>query len=396
MAGKLTLKAQEHRRIAGGHAWVFSNEIAEVEGADQPGDPVRVFSRKGDLLGSAYYNPHTLVAARLYARADKPLDAAFLRARLTEALLLRRKLYPARQAFRLVHSEGDSLPGLIVDVYGDVAVVQILTAGMERVREAILAELGALLAPRAIHERSDAAYRALEGLAPSEGPRFGEEPAPFQIIESDVRMGVDVTRGQKTGWFLDQFENRRRLRAMLPPGGRVLDCFCYVGGWALTALAAGANEAVGIDSSAWAIEQAEANAALNGWWERCRWVRGDVLERLHAWADAATGERFDLIVLDPPAFAKSKKHLATAVRAYRTINEAALRLLNPGGWLATLSCSHHVDPDLFRSIVAEAGARARRRLRVLTRLEQPADHPAVPAMPETTYLKGLLLQIEPY
>jgi len=395
MAGKLILKAQEHRRIVEGHLWVFSNEMAKVEGASTPGDPVRVYSRSGSLLGSAYYNPHTLVAARLYSHADEDLDAALISRRLTEALSLRRRLFPERPAFRLIHSEGDGLPGLIVDVYRDVAVVQILTAGMERVRPIVLEQLSGLLPFRAVYERSDPAYRALEGLAPSEGPLLGDAPGPFEIEEDGVRIVVDVVRGQKTGLFLDQYDNRRRFRSFLPHGARVLDCFCYVGGWAMAGLAAGAREVVGIDSSAWALEQAQANARLNGWADRCRWVRADAVETLRTWANESEPERFDAIVLDPPAFAKSKKHAAAAQRAYGGINAAAMRLLLPGGLLATCSCSHHIDATTFDGLVARAARETRRRCRILARFSQSPDHPAVPAMPETTYLKGLLLEVQP-
>jgi len=395
MAGRLTLKAQEHRRLMEGHLWVFSNEVAAVEGVEGPGDLVRVFARRGDLLGSAYYNPRTLVAARLYSRGDEDLDAALIGRRLAEALSVRKRLCGRREAFRLVHSEGDMLPGLIVDVYGDVAVVQVLTAGMERVRAIVLDRLKALLSFRTVYDRSDAAYRALEGLPPSEGPLAGDAPEPFEIRDDDVRMMVDVVRGQKTGLFLDQVENRRRFRAMLPSGARVLDCFCYVGGWAMAALAAGAREVVGVDSSAWALEQATANARLNGWSDRCRWVRADVMEVLRAWAAQSDLERFDAIVLDPPAFAKSKKHAAAAERAYWAINTAALRLLAPGGLLATCSCSHHIGAETFDGLIARATRDAGRRCRILARFGPSPDHPALPAMPETTYLKGLLLEVEP-
>jgi 23S rRNA (cytosine1962-C5)-methyltransferase len=395
MAGKLILKAQEHRRIVDGHLWAFSNEVAKVEGVEAPGDLVRVYSRRGDLIGSAYYNPRTLVAARLYSRADEDLDADLIGRRLNEALSVRRRLCREREAFRLIHSEGDGLPGLIVDVYCNVAVVQILTAGIERVRPILLDQLNNLLPLRAIYERSDAAYRALEGLAPSDGPLAGDAPEPFEIQEDGVRMIVDVVRGQKTGLFLDQYENRRRFGALLRHGARVLDCFCYVGGWTLAALAVGAREVVAVDSSAWALEQAQANARLNGWADHCRCVRGDVVDLLRMWAAQADLERFDAIVLDPPAFAKSKKHIASAERAYGAINAAAMRLLVPGGLLATCSCSHHIDVVKFDGLIARAARDAQRRCRILTRFNQSADHPAVPAMPETTYLKGLLLEVEP-
>jgi len=394
MAGRLLLKAQEHRRILEGHLWVFSNEVAKVEGVEAPGEVVRVCSRRGDLLGSAYYNPHTLVAARLYSRSDEDLDANLIRRRLAEALSLRQRVCHGREAFRLINSEGDGLPGLIADVYRDVVVVRILTAGIERVRPALVDCLKERLSPRAIYERSDATYRALEGLPPSEGPLFGEEPKPLEIKIEGVRLVVDIVHGQKTGLFLDQSENRRRFAALLLPDARVLDCFCYVGGWALAALAAGARAAVGIDSSARALEQAQANATLNGWAERSRWVRADVLDLLREWSSQKDLERFDAIVLDPPAFAKSKKHVAAAERAYLAINTAAMRLLAPGGLLATCSCSQHIDAVTFDAMVARAARDARRRCRILARLGHSSDHPAVPAMPETTYLKGLVLEVE--
>ncbi|MBM3334675.1 class I SAM-dependent methyltransferase, partial [Candidatus Sumerlaeota bacterium] len=252
-----------------------------------------------------------------------------------------------------------------------------------------------LLRPRAIYERSDSASRALEGLAPSVGSLLGEAPAPFEIQEDGVRIVVDVVNGQKTGLFLDQYENRRRFCALLPPGGRVLDCCCYVGAWALAAAARGARAVVGIDSSAWAIEQAEANSRLNGWADRLRSIRADVPEILRDWTAEPNFERFDAVVLDPPPFAKSKKHVAAARRAYVAVNSAAMRLLAAGGLLATFSCSQHIAATAFDEIVALAAQQANRRCRILARLDQPPDHPAVPAMPETTYLKGLIVEVEP-
>jgi 23S rRNA (cytosine1962-C5)-methyltransferase len=395
MAGRLSLKSQEHRRILDGHLWVFSNEVAKVEGVTHPGDLVRVHSRRGDLLGSAYYNPRTLVAARLYSRGDEDLDGDLIGRRLTEALSLRLKYCRMRQIFRLINSEGDGLPGLIVDLYGDVVVIQILTAGIERVRPILLEQINDVLRPRIVYERSDTAYRAMEGLAPSEGLLGGDLPEPFEIQEDGIRIMVDVVRGQKTGLFLDQYENRRRFRAMLAPGARVLDGFCYAGGWGLAALAAEAREVIGVDSSAWALEHAATNARLNGWADRSQWVRADVVEILRQWAGQDDVEPFDAVVLDPPAFAKSKRHVASAVRAYTAINTAAMRLLAPGGLLATCSCSQHVDATMFDELIARAARDARRRCRIVARLGHSPDHPAVPAMPETTYLKGLLLEIEP-
>ncbi|MCX8037624.1 MAG: class I SAM-dependent rRNA methyltransferase [Candidatus Sumerlaeia bacterium] len=397
MPGRLILKPQEHRRIAAGHLWVFSNEVARVEGVADAGETVQVLSSRRELLGSAYYNPHTLIAARLYSRRDEALDVDFLGRRLEEALAVRRLACRGREAFRWVNSEGDGLPGLIADLYADVAVVQILTAGMERVRPLIVEQIERTLHPRAIYDRSDAAYRALEGLAPAEGPMRGEPPIPFEISLDGVRMRVDVVRGQKTGLFLDQAENRRRLQALLPPNARVLDCFCYIGTWGLAALAAGAREVTGIDMSAWALEQAEANARLNGWADRCRWVRGDVAEVLQAWAGGAAGgaaqSKFDVVILDPPAFAKSKKHVPAAERAYTAIAASAMRLVVPGGLLAACSCSQHIDAARFDQIIARAARDAQCRCRVLARLGHSPDHPAVPAMPETTYLKGLIVEV---
>lgn len=395
MAGKLSLKPREHRRIVAGHCWVFSNEVAAVEDVSAPGDCVRVFSHRGGLLGSAYYNPHTLIAARLYSRADEDLDGDLIGRRLAEAISLRRRLGCAGEAFRLVNSEGDGLPGLIVDVYRDVAVVQILTAGMERVGQAVVEQLAATLPLRAIYERSDSPHRSLEGLKERCGPRTGEAPEVFAIRDGDLQLLVDVVRGQKTGLFLDQFANRRLFGWLLPPGARVLDCFCYTGAWAMTAVAAGASEVVGVDSSQWALEQAKANSRLNDCESACRWMKADAVELLQHWAGERSQHQFDAIVLDPPAFAKSKKHVISARRAYRAINAAAMRLLAPGGLLATCSCSHHIDLATFQSLVVRAACDAGRRCRILARLGQPPDHPAVPAMPETTYLKGFVLEVRP-
>jgi 23S rRNA (cytosine1962-C5)-methyltransferase len=390
----VTLRPREEGRILAGHPWVFSNEVAPF-GAQgprfEPGELVRLADARGRLLGVGYYNPHTLIAARLIARAGRQVDRAFLEARLETARALRRRHVGDDTQCRLVFGEADGLPGLVVDRYRDLCVVQPLTAGIERLLPDILEALDAVVAPGGVVIRRDASLRALEGLpVTKEAEVRGRVESPVVIDIDGLAFEVDPIGGQKTGFFYDQRLNHARLDRVAE-GARVLDAFCYTGAFGLRAAKRGAREVTFLDQSDEALAAARRNAARNGLAERCRFETGNALDRLAA-LDAA-GERFDVIVLDPPAFAKSRKQVAGARRGYREINRRAFRLLAPGGHLLTCSCSYHVDRETFRDIVRDAAADAGRSALVVEAGGQAPDHPVLLGCPETDYLKCLLVAV---
>lgn len=387
---RIHIAAGHDRRLRAGHPWVFSNEIGLIEGQPAPGDAVAVHGPRGDCLGTGYYNPHSLIAVRMLSPQREDIDsAAFFHQRIAQALAYRRALYGDLDGVRLVYGESDFLPGLVVDLYGSVLSLQFLTLGMERRRDAILEVLLDLLRPEAVVARNDVGVRELEGLPQNIEVLRGTLPAEVIVGENGLRFAVDILGGQKTGHFLDQKENHQALRQRVE-GGRVLDLFCYSGAWGVHAAHYGASEVLGIDISKGALALAQRNAELNGFAERCRFTQGDVFEVLRDLA--AAGERFDTIVLDPPAFVKSKKRLAEAVRGYLTINRRAMDLLAPGGFLLTCSCSYHMERELFLDTLRQAAHKAGRSLRLIEVRGQALDHPVLLACPETDYLKCVILQ----
>ncbi len=386
----MTLAAGHDRRVRAGHPWIFSNEIARIDGQPGPGDAVAVHDARGAFLGTGYYNAHSLIAIRLLSERAESIDTAqFFLDRFRQALEYRRTLYGDLDALRLVYGESDRLPGLVVDRYGPVLSLQFLTLGMERRRGAIIAALQELLQPRAIVARNDVAVRELEGLPQQVEVLAGEVPADLTVGENGLSFRVDILGGQKTGHFLDQKENHLALRGRVD-GKRVLDLFCYAGSWALHAGLFGAREVVGIDISPRATALARDNAALNGLADVCRFAEGDVFEVLRELK--GRGESFDTVVLDPPAFVKSKKRLKEAIRGYLTINRRAMELLAPGGFLVTCTCSHHMDRETFLDTLRQAAAKAGRSLRLVEVRGQAWDHPVLLACPETEYLKCVILQ----
>lgn len=388
---RLLLRPGHDRRLRAGHPWIFSNEIDRIDGIPSDGDAVLVFSARGDCLGTAYYNPHSLIAGRLLSRRQEAIDTVeFFRERLAAAIDYRRRLYGELATLRLVHGEGDGLPGLVVDRYGEVLSIQLLTLGMERRREPILQALRELLAPAAIVGRNDVAVRELEGLPQQVELLYGELPPEVLVDEHGLRFRVDVTGGQKTGHFLDQKENHLALRGRVA-GERVLDLFCYSGSWSLHAAHFGAREVIGVDISAGALALAEENARRNELQSTCSFVRADGFDLLRDWS--RSGERFGTVVLDPPAFVKSKKKLAEAIRGYLTINRRAMELVAPGGTLFTCSCSHHLQREDFLDLLRQAAVQAGRNARLLELRGQAFDHPVLLACPETDYLKCAVLQL---
>jgi 23S rRNA (cytosine1962-C5)-methyltransferase len=355
----------------------------------EPGTLVRLEGDDGLRFGVAMYNPHSLIAARLLDRdAEAAIDAAWFGARLRDAIALRARVCDS--AFhRLVHAEADFLPGLVVDRFDDVAVVQANTAGMDRLLPEVRAALLAELPLRAIVARNDSGARRLEGLPEGVALLHGESGAAT-VEEAGVRFPVDLQAGQKTGWFFDQRGNRD-LVARLAAGGRMLDVFCHTGGFGLRAAAAGAASVMLVDSSAPALAQAEAAASLNGLAARVAARRGDAFEIMAAQAEA--GDRFDVVVCDPPAFARSRKDADAGLRAYARMARLAARLVAPGGFLFVASCSHHAPLDAWSARIAEGLQRARRPARILATTGAGPDHPVHPALPETAYLKAQLIQI---
>ena len=393
----LVLKAGRDKSLKRRHPWVFSGALDKVIGDPQSGDTVLVRSAEGQPLALAAYSPQSQIRARVWSPdTAATIDAAFLRERLKRALEMRERLPAARHtnALRLVHAESDGMPGLIVDRYADVLVAQFLSAGPERWREAILDALAELTACEAIFERSDAEVRSLEGLVERAGfVRGNSDASRCAISEHGLVFRVDVAAGQKTGFFLDQRANRLRMRE-LSAGRKVLDCFCYTGGFAIASLAGGAAHVSAIDSSAPAIAVARENLAANApvaalEAARLEFEVADVFKHLRDLRNR--GERYDLIILDPPKFAPTAAQVENAARAYKDINLLALKLLAPGGLLATFSCSGGISAELFQKIVAGAALDAGGEARILERFGPAADHPVALEFPEGDYLKGLLV-----
>ncbi|RII27369.1 MAG: rRNA large subunit methyltransferase I [Geobacter sp.] len=387
---KIILGKGEDRRIRSGHPWVFSNEIRELQGDKQPGCTAEIYDAGGGFIGTGYYNPHSLIAARLLSRERTDIDSSpFFRERLEKALACRRELYPEMTSYRLVHGEGDFLPGLVVDRYGDYLAVQFLTCGMDVRREPVITALVELFAPKGIIARNDVAVRGLEGLPEAVELLYGEIPDVVEMEEHGFRFRVNLREGQKTGHFLDQKENHRLLER-IAPGREVLDCFSYSGSWGVHAAGYGASHSTCLDISERAIALARENGKLNGVAGRMAFEAVDVFERLRSLK--AEERTFDVIILDPPAFVKSRKALKEAEKGYLTINRRAMELLRPGGHLITCSCSYHMGRELFHDLLKTAAFQARREMRVVEVRSQAPDHPVLLAVPETEYLKCFVLQ----
>ena len=389
----LTLKRGREKSVLRHHPWIFSGAVQSVSSQPALGETVIVLDSDGKFLAQAAYSPESQIRARIWNWDPAlPIDRNFFKNKLTQAIALREQWIDRANttAYRLVHGESDGLPGLVVDRYGETLVVQITSAGAEAWREEILALLEGLLAPKAIYERSDVAVRTLEGLPERVGLLSGAlPPQPMRITENGLSYQVDLVGGQKTGFYLDQRDNRQKCRE-IAGGKSVLNCFAYTGGFTLAALAGGAESVVSIDSSAEALETARQNVALNSLPEdRCEWIVGDAFHELRTLRDKAA--QFDLVILDPPKFAPTAAQARKAARGYKDINLLGFKLLKPGGTLMTYSCSGGIDAAFFQKIVADAALDAGIRARLLYHLGQAPDHPTDLAFPEGTYLKGLVV-----
>jgi len=388
---ELRLRHREDRRITAGHLWVFSNEVDTARTpltGFEPGAMCRVIGDKERFLGYAYVNPHALICARIVGRDPEFAPGKSLVVhRLQVALALRERLYP-EPFYRLVYGESDGLPGLVLDRYGDVVVGQIGTAGMEAMKAEIVAALEKVIRPRTVIWKNDSGARELEGLASYVETAHGDPVDKAVVVENGVSFEVPIGSGQKTGWFYDQAANRRALLKYVP-GLRVLDVFSYLGAWGLAAAKAGASEVVCVDSSAPALEILERSAAASGL--SVRTVRGDAFDALAALRDA--GEKFDVVVIDPPAFIKRRKDAPKGQAAYRKLNQLAMQLLPRDGILVSCSCSHHLAQDDLIDTVQQAARHLGRFAQVVEVGGHSPDHPLHPAIPETRYLKSLFCRV---
>jgi 23S rRNA (cytosine1962-C5)-methyltransferase len=391
----LVLAAKRDRSALRRHPWIFSGAIQEVRDDPQAGDAVDVLSRAGDWLARATYSPASAIRARIWTfDPDEPLDADFCRRRVQAAVQVRAGIYGDEfpSAWRILNGEGDGLPGVVADCYGDIIVAQFLTCGADQRRDELVTALRETVPCTCVFERSDTDARRREGLEPSTGLLWGTLPdGPIEIREDNVVFQLDVQQGHKTGFYLDQRENRRLVGSRCA-GRDVLNCFCYTGGFTLHALANGAKSTLSIDTSQEALDLAAANAQRNGFEpERADFMRADVFRALRTFRDSRRD--FDVIMLDPPKFADTRNQLQKASRGYKDINLLGLKLLRPGGELFTFSCSGAMTPELFQKIVADAALDAGREAIVLHELRQAPDHVVSTAFPEGRYLNGLHLLV---
>lgn len=387
----ITLKHHRDKRLYAGHLWVFSNEVYNVEGNPQNGEVVTVKDATGKPFGVGYYNAHSLIAFRLLSRNVAEIDGRFYEAKIRGAVEMRALFREGADAVRLIHSESDGLPGLTVDRIGDVLSVQIVSAGAELHQNYILDALKKVVKPKYIVVRNDSALRKLEGLELYSRVVFGGEPVPVQTIEEHgVKYHVDVMDGQKTGFYIDQHENRKAFRLCVSKGARVLDAFCNDGGFALNAAIVGAGEVLAIDNSDGALARGAENAKMNDVSKKVRFFKADLMKWL---PENANNELFDVVNLDPPSFAKNRKTAVSALKGYLKLHISALKMTKVGGFLSTATCSHHIDSDRFVKTVQEAAQKVGKTVRIVHRGYQPADHPVLLAMPETEYLRFFIFQV---
>ena len=376
------LRGGREARVLQGNPWVFRSDIDRVSGQVEPGDVVSVKSARGRMLGCAFYNPQSQISLRFVTFRDERVDNDFFRAKVHRAIEYRRA-FADLDSCRLIYAESDSLPALIVDSFGGVLSMQCLCLGMEKYRQVIVDALVEELHPQGIYQRDDVPVRALEGLEEKTGLLYGEVPERVEIRENGVRFLVDVKNGQKTGFFLDQKENRAAI-APFVKGQRVLDCFTHTGSFALHAGHYGAAEVTGVDISDYACECAAENARLNGL-GNVRFTCANAFDLLKE--QTAAGEQYDVVILDPPAFTKTRSAVEPALRGYKEINLRGMKLLRDGGYLVTCSCSQHILPPMFQKVVQEAAVDTHTQLQQVEFRTQGRDHPILPALPETQYLK---------
>lgn len=388
--GEVFVHRSAEQRMAAGHLWIYGTETVDIKGMPSAGDVVDVSTSQGQFVGRGLFNPYSKIRVRLLTFVDEPIDEEFWSGRLRHADDLRQRVVSQTDAYRVIHGESDFLPGLIVDRYADLLVMQTLSFGLESRKELLADLLFQFYKPEAIYLRNDSKSRMLEGLPPSQGFIRGQCSTKVGIREGAARFEVDVERGQKTGWFCDQRENRQAV-ASIAKGLEVLEVFSHTGAFGIQAALQGARAVLGIDVSAEALNMAVRHAALNGVQAICRYQEADAFDELRALSRA--GRQFDMVILDPPAFARSKHAVPHALAGYKDINMQALRLIRPRGFLVTCSCSHHVGEQLFVRMIGAAARDAKRRLKLIENRSQAKDHPILESMPETRYLKCCLFQV---
>lgn len=386
---KIFLNKKISNRIADGHPWIFNNEIGEEKGEYQPGDIVEVFSSKGSFVGKGYINPASQIKVRLLTRKQEEINAAFFLDKLEKAWQYRQRLGYIENC-RLIFGEADGLPALIIDKFNDYFVIQTMALGIERWKTEIVQAINTIFKPKGIYERNDVPVRELEGMQQVKG--FLSDPFDTKIIinENGLQFHVDIENGQKTGYFLDQQDNRRAIAPVVRDAD-VLEAFCYTGTFSNHAAKYGAKNVTGLDISDKAIETAKRNAALNGFSDICDFQCVNAFDVLKKWV--VEGKRFDTVILDPPAFTKSRANISKAVTGYKEINLRGMKLLKPGGFLVTASCTNLVSPDLFLKTIEAAAKDAKKQIRQVTWQTQAADHPIIWSVPNTQYLKFLIIEV---
>jgi len=386
---QVVLRKNEEHRILAGHQWVFSNEISSIKGEPEPGDIVEVLNHQNRFLAVGFFNPHSLIAVRILSSQHDEISFSFFEKRISQAQQLRKKLFPQSDVYRLIHSESDFLPGLVVDKYNEYLSIQTLSFGMDKRLQLLCDVLESVFHPRAIVECNDSTLRSLEHLPQKRDVLRGTLDETI-IVEHGLKFKVDLLKGQKTGFFLDQRENRKAIRRIVR-NAVVLDCFCYEGGFSLNAVAGKAKNVRGVDQSSSAVSKARVNAHINDA-GGVDFEAADVFDYLRRLVDEQA--RFDVVIQDPPSFTKSKKNVTTALRGYKQINELALQMINTGGFLVSASCSHHITQESFLTAIEHAAQKAGRRIQLLELSGASPDHPVLPSMPETSYLKFGIFSVQ--
>jgi 23S rRNA (cytosine1962-C5)-methyltransferase len=388
---KVFIRKGAQYRVESGHPWVYRTEIDYVEGEFDPGDIVDVYNFRQRFIGRGYINPKSQITVRILSRQQEEIDREFFKKRLQSAWNYRQRFIDEPDYCRLVFGEADFLPALIIDKFGPYFVIQTLALGIDKYKETIVSLLDELFSPEGIYERNDVPVRELEGLKQIKGYLKGQFPTIIKVQENGIPFYADIENGQKTGFFYDQRENRRFLKSFVN-GAEVLDCFCHTGSFSVHAALYGAKQVSAIDISEQAIQLAAKNAELNGVSDRCTFQVANAFDMLRSMSDE--GRKYDVVILDPPAFTKSRHSLEGAARGYKEINLRGLKLTRPGGFLVTCSCSYHMDRELFSAIVVDAARDAKRTIREVEYRTQAKDHPILPAASETNYLKFLVLEVQ--
>lgn len=390
ITAKVFLRRGAQHRVENGHPWIFQTELDYIDGEFQPGDIVDVYNFRERFIGRGYINPKSQIIVRLLSREQEPIDRAFFKKRIEAAWRHRRRFLEEPEYCRLVYGEADLLPALIIDKFGPIMVMQTLSLGIDIHKETIISILDELFQPEGIYERNDVPVRELEGLKQQKGYLKGNFPTELKVFENGMPFYADVKHGQKTGFFYDQRENRQLLK-YFAKDAEVLDCFCHTGSFTVHAAQYGAKHVTAIDISEQAIELAKKNAELNGVSDRCTFFTANAFDMLREMTEQK--RQYDVVILDPPAFTKSRNSIEGAARGYKEINLRGLKLVRPGGFLITCSCSYHMERDLFQAIVVDAAKDAHRIVRQIEYRTQAKDHPILPAVPETHYLKYLVLEV---